>query len=366
MSYISWSALHNRTDAMLFPTPNRRFFHLNEDLELALRCFSALLAVTLIGMVGFMLIEDWGPWKSLFFTVITITTVGYGDKGLSSDGEVFAMFVLLLGIGTATYSLSSLVKIAISYHASWKRRMQSQINRLQDHFIICGHGRIGQTVAEQLQEAALPFVVIDHAEGCVQEAIERDFLVIQGNSTEDDVLIQAGIERARGIICVTDSDAENVFVTLSARELNPSLIIAARASSHATASKMRRAGAAVVVSPYVSAGNQITDAILRPKLADFLLRNRRGEIELSELVIRESSPFIGRTVSDVGREFSNVVFVNANDRDGGEPCRPGGDRVFAPGDVFVIAGRCTELEQIHSAAEPADPHGKSVELTGAS
>jgi voltage-gated potassium channel len=133
---------------MLFPAKRRILPFLDEELLGALRCMLALLIVTAIGRAGFMLIErDWSLWKALFFTLITITTVGYGDQGLSSNGEVFAAMMILLGIGTATYSLSSLVQIAVTYQASWKRRMQRHISRLEDHFIISGYGRIGQTVA---------------------------------------------------------------------------------------------------------------------------------------------------------------------------------------------------------------------------
>ena len=229
----------------------------------ALRCLLALAAVTAFGTVGFAVIEqDWTLWKSLFFTLITITTVGYGDEGLSENGEVFAAVLLLLGIGTATYSLTSLVQIAVNYQTAWKRKMTRQINRLMDHFIICGFGRIGLTVAEQLQESGVPFVVIDCDEKQVEIALERGFLVVEGNSADDETLQQAGIQNARGIICAINSDAENVFVTLCARELNPGAFIASRASTESAARRMKRAGASLVVSPYISAGNQIANAVL--------------------------------------------------------------------------------------------------------
>ncbi len=338
--------LHNRRSI--------RTSFVSEELRAASRCIAILLLVVALGTLGFWYIEhdnDWGLWKSLFFTLITITTVGYGDQGLSPAGEKFAALLLLFGIGGATYSISSLVQIAVTYQVAWKKKMQNKIDRLKDHLIICGFGRIGRTVAEELQKAGLPFVIVDCKSAIFEQALDNDFLAIHGNSTEDETLHQAGIECAKGVICATSSDAENVFVTLCAHELNPHAFVACRASTDSAARRMERAGATFVVSPYTTAGHNIADAILRPKHAQFLHSNRGGDIELGEFTLEESSPLVGETVRSVGEQFPRVVFVAIRSHNTETPVRPGGKQSFARDDAVTVAGPRQDLEQLYREAE---------------
>lgn len=340
---------------MLHPARNKRLpGFANEEFRAATRCIVILLTVVAFGTLGFWYIEHdnhWDLWKSLFFTLITITTVGYGDQGLSPTGEKFAAILLLFGIGSATYSITSLVQIAVSYQATRKQKMQNKIDRLVNHLIICGFGRIGRTVADELQNAAVPFVVVDCEPRIVEEALDHNFLAVQGNSTDDEVLHQAGITRAKGIICATSSDAENVFVTLCAHELNADAFIACRANTDSAARRMERAGATLVVSPYTTAGHNIADAILRPKLAQFLHSNRSGDIELGEFRIPEDSRLVGETVQSIGRDFPTVVFVAVRRHDADTPTRPGGNQSFSPGDAVTVAGPQRDLERLYLQAE---------------
>ena len=187
----------------------------------AVRCLVALAGVMVFGTVGFLVIEpDWDLWQSLYFTLITITTVGYGDDGLSPTGEKFASLLLLAGIGTATYSVSVLVQLAVGCQLAWRRNMQQHIDRLSDHIVVCGFGRIGKTICEQLSAAGVPFVVLEHDESAYQFALELGYPAAHGDATEDDMLRKVGVGRCRGVVCVTDSDAENTFITLSVRDLN--------------------------------------------------------------------------------------------------------------------------------------------------
>ena len=204
----------------------------------------------------------WGVWKAFFFTMITISTVGYGDQGISPLGERFAAVLLLVGIATATYSLSALVNVAVNCQLEWKRKMQRQIDQLQQHFIICGFGRIGKTVCEQLAAAGESFVVLEKDPDSYQAALDQGHLAILGDSTEDPNLRQAGVTRARGVICVINSDAENVFITLSVRELNPQAFIASRADAEGASRRGKRAGADLVISPYTTAGLTLARAVL--------------------------------------------------------------------------------------------------------
>ncbi|HRX77806.1 MAG: NAD-binding protein [Planctomycetaceae bacterium] len=339
---------------MLHSTRSTRISLASEELRAATRCVAILLTVVVFGTLGFWYIEhenNWDLWKSLFFTLITITTVGYGDQGLSPTGEKFAAILLLFGIGSATYSITSLVQIAVTYQSTRKQKMQNKIDRLQDHLIICGFGRIGRTVADELAKANVPFVVVDCEPRIVEEALDHNFLAVQGNSTDDEVLHQAGIDRAKGIICATSSDAENVFVTLCAHELNADAFIACRASNDSAARRMERAGATLVVSPYTTAGHNIADAILRPKHAQFLHSNRSGNIELGEFRIEEGSSLVGETVRSIGERLHTVVFVAVRSQDAKVPTRPGGNQSFSAGDAVTVAGPRDDLERLYLEAE---------------
>lgn len=339
---------------MLSSSRSLRIDFAAEELRAACRCVAVLAFVIAFGTLGFWYIEhdnNWDLWKSLFFTLITITTVGYGDQGLSPTGEKFAAILLLFGIGGATYSISSLVQIAVTYQATRKQKMQSKIERLKNHYIICGFGRIGRTVAEELQNAKTPFVVVDCEPRIVDEAIEHRFLALQGNSTDDEVLRHAGIERAKGIVCATSSDAENVFVALCANELNPGVFIACRAGTDSSIRRMERAGAQLVVSPYTTAGQNIADAILRPQLAQFLHSNRSGDIELGEFTIANDSPLVGETVRSVGERLPTVVFVAVRRHGAHSPIRPGGTQEFAVGDTITVAGPRGDLAEFYIEAE---------------
>ena len=321
---------------------------LDNDLRTALRCVLALAFVIALGTCGFTIIEpEWGPWRSLYFTLITITTVGYGDNGLSAAGEAFTAVLLVVGIATATYSLSSLVQIAVNYQSTWKRKMQGKINHLSDHFLICGFGRIGFTVGEQLRAAGHPVVVVENDQAAIDVAVEHGVLAVHGNATDEDVLRLAGIERARGIICAINSDAENVFITLCAKERNPGIFIAARASTDCAARRMKLAGAALVVSPYTTAGQTIADAILRPKLPEQLRANHGFDIELAGFTVTADSGLAGMTVRQVGQRYPSLVFVALARPGGTTSVPPDSDQQLRSGDTVTVAGMRSDLESIN-------------------
>ena len=320
---------------------------------MAIRCTAALVGVTLFGTVGFLIIEqNWGLWDSLYFTLITITTVGYGDEGLSPNGQVFATVLLLVGIGTATYSLSVLIQIAIGYQLAWKRKMQHRIDSLRDHIVVCGFGRMGRTVCERLFADKVPFVVVERDEEGCRAAMDQGYPAIRGNATEDQVLRDAGVERCRGVVCVLNADAENVFITLNARYLNEHAFIACRAETDGAGDKVRRAGASLVVSPHYSAGVNIATAILRPHVADFLQRGYGADagIELDEVTIAEGSPLVGQTVHQYGKSEASIVFVAIKRPDGPTTVRPGGKETFQSGDVVIVAGAQKDLSRMSQQA----------------
>lgn len=325
-----------------------------------LRCALVLLGVLAFGTLGFYCIEGplanvenpWTLWQCLYFTLITVTTVGYEDIGTTEVGKVFTSFLLLVGIGTFTYTLSELVRVAITLQPAWMRKMNKQIQSLENHIIICGFGQLGKSIAERLTSSQVEFVIIDNDPKIWETAIEMGYNVIQGSSTEDDVLIEAGIERAKGIVCGVSSDAANVFTVLTARELNQKLMISCVADFEASIPKFERAGATLVVSPNFSAGFNIATAILRPHLTEAFNSHShgRGEIEMGEVKIDDHSILNGKTVIQIGREINSVVFV-AMKREGEDlVIRPGGNQQFQSGDILIVAGKIDDLSKMYELA----------------
>lgn len=320
-----------------------------------LRCVLIAAAVMLIGTLGFKLIEeDWSYWDCFYFTLVTVTTVGYGDYGLCDNGRAFAAFILLGGIGAFTYSLSTLVQIASDVDAQMRRKMKRQIAECRDHVIVCGYGRMGQMICEELDQSHIDCVVIECESERVQRATADGRLVVMGQASDDDTLLAAGIEHASGVVCVVNSDAENMFITVTAAELCPAIRIIARAESPDSGRKLERAGASLVISPHQMAGKTIATALVHPRLTKFLNRGEEhtGYFELGEVVIQEGAPAVGQAVCELGAKLRGLVFV-AVDREGGDlVVQPPGDFSFEAGDVVIFAGGGKVVHEMRAAAMP--------------
>lgn len=318
-----------------------------------LRCVLPLIGVIAFGTVGFHLIEDFPLWRSLYFTLITISTVGYEDHATSSAGQVWTSVLLVLGIGTFTYTLGEVVRSAVNFQFVWIRRMQAKIDRLEGHVVVCGFGRMGRSISARLATHGLTVVVVEQSPEGWQDAVEQGYLAVRGCATDDAILTQAGIERAVGAACVMDSDADNTFCVLSVREMNQHAFIACRADSQASVPKLERAGATLVVCPHAHAGIDVAHAILNPNLALLFRNGPRTEygFELSEVRIRRDSILAGRQIAEFGKHANSIVFV-ALRRPGQETIiRPGGGEHFLPDDVVVVAGRVEELSCICEMAQ---------------
>lgn len=327
----------------------------HHEAHIVARAIAMSCGVVLVGTVGFMLIEDgWTLWRALYFTLITITTVGFGDEGISETGQKFAALLLLTGIGTATWTLTTVVQYAVSYQFDWQRRMKKMINTTSNHIIICGFGRIGRTICQELAESDVNCVVIDRDEDRVAEAVASGYLAIIGDTTNEDVLHDAGIERARGIVCVTSSDAENVFITLTARELNPDIMIASRANAESSARRMEHAGASLVVSPFLTAGVDLARAIVKPHLAELLRNSQRsdGDFALSEVVVESGSKLEGQTPQTYGQEEDCISFIAIKREGEGTIYRPSGQETFRPHDIIIAAGVPDALARMSKIARP--------------
>lgn len=324
-----------------------------DETRVVLRSLSVLAVVVVCGTFGFMLTKhQWGLWQAFYFTLITITTVGYGDLGISESGQRFAAVLLLCGIGTATWTLTTVVQYAVSYEFDWKKRMSKVLNQVSDHIVVCGYGRIGQTICRDLSSAGIGFVVVERDEAIAAEAVSLGYTVVHGDSTDERCLRNAGLERARGIVCAVESDAENVFIALTAREMNPDAMIASRANTESGARRIEQAGATLVVSPFLSAGEDIARAISRPHLAEFLRQSNRhdSEFSLSEVCVTSDSPLAGESLQTYGQRERSIAFI-AIKRDGGETIfRPSGDVRFQPDDVIIAAGVPDALSRMALAA----------------
>ena len=284
----------------------------------------ALSTIALGATAGFMLIEGWSLGESLYMAVITVSTVGYGEvRPLSANGRALAVAVILLAVAALGYSATSIGAYLAEGHLVQdfrRRRMERGIRRLRDHYVICGGGRFGREVAEEFRRADAPFVVVDlEPEECEIAAI-RDALFVKGDAGNDEALQAAGVERAAGLVSALPEDDANLFVVLSARQLNPKLTIITQATEQRSIHKLRLAGADRVVSPYRIAGHGMASALLRPTVADFIdvAHLERTGLQLEEVLVPEHSPLIGRSIQEAAVSDASGATVMAIQRSGGQ------------------------------------------------
>ena len=307
-----------------------------------------LLAVfTLVGAVGFRLTEGWDWLQCFYEAVIIMTTVGLSATSqteLHSVTKIFIIGYLMCGVGVFTYCVSLLGQQIVSLQLQGlleRRKIDRMINRLNEHYIVCGCGRMGSTICHYLHSRKKPFVIIDHnMDRLRQEATEKGWVFLEGDATHDSVLLEAGIKRARALTSVLPTDADNLFVVLSARLLNPDLQIVARASDEKSIDKMVRAGATRVVSPFSSGAVKIARFMLNPNVEDFLeLNDQQGtQLELVDVQISEQSPYIGKRLMDTDLREKGVMVVGIRRRDGERLMPPSGTVEIALGDCLFVFG----------------------------
>ena len=284
----------------------------------------ALTAVVLGGMAGFMLIEGWPLEDSLYMAVITVSTVGYGEvHPLSARGRVLAIVLIVLAVATLGYSATAIGAYLAEGHLVHdfrRRRMERAIRRLREHYIICGGGRFGREVAAEFSRARAPYVVVDLEPDECEIAEFRDVLFVQGDAGNDDALHAAGVDHARGLVSALPEDDANLFVVLSARQLNPKLTIITQATEQRSGEKLRLAGADRVVSPYRIAGHSMASALLRPTVVDFIdvAHRERTGLQLDEVLVPAHSPLIGKSIRDAELSAATGATVMAIQRSDGE------------------------------------------------
>ena len=318
---------------------------------------TALVLVILTGIIGYMAIEGWSLIDSFFMTIITITTVGYSEvHQLDKSGEVFTILLIVGGVGTAFYTLVALTEYTLGGYLGsrlGKFRMENAISRLKDHFIICGYGRVGRGIANVFSEEGVPFVVIETGETAVSNAENDKRLYIKENATRDEVLKEAGIDKARGLVAAVGSDTDNTYIVLSARSLRPNLFIAARASDEEAEKKLRTAGADRIVSPYSIGARRLAMLALRPAVVDYvdsLSYGKSQDLQLENLAVNEGSALAGKTVGEAGK-FSRATILAISRIGNKLITNPADQEKIQPGDILIVIGNKSNLANIEGTCD---------------
>ena len=310
----------------------------------------ALAAVTVAGTVGFALTEGTSVPYSLWHTLDTITTVGSIAAPGDTGGRLVQVGLELFGIGTLFYGLATVAEFFVSGQLSGvleERRMQKRIDSYSDHFIICGYGRVGRQVARDLRRAGAAFLVIDHNPETREAANADGVARIESEAADDEILGQAGIARARGIVACVDSDAENIFITLTARELREDILIIARASAEDSEKKLLRAGADRVISPYKTSGAEMARTALHPQVAGSV---KVADYLIDEIEVPEGCEGVGRTVEEIRGGTMIVALIRAGGQT--EP-QPAPESIIQPGDKLMVLGTAEAVEQLERHFETA-------------
>jgi voltage-gated potassium channel len=321
---------------------------------------TALFVIVFVaGTIGYMLIERWSAWDAFYMTAITVTTVGYREvHEMSRAGQVWTMIVLITGVATLFYTASIVMALVVEggLHAHLKSRwFNRMLHDIENHFIICGYGRIGSIIAEEFRKQGVPYVVIDRDSERVHEALEQGGLAVEADASREDVLRTIGIQRARGLIAAVGTDAENVYTVLSARVMNPSLFIIARVESEDAEPKLRRAGADRVISPYQLGGIQMAATALRPAVVDFMrlaTTSDRLDLAAEQIEIRADAPFVGQTLREANfRQAFGVIVVAIKRAQGAMQFNPEPDDRLHEGDQLVALGNAAQLKALEETAQ---------------
>ncbi len=312
----------------------------------------ALISLLVFGTLGYIIIEGWSFFDALYMTVITIVTVGYSEvHPLSTAGRAFTIILSLGGVGTAFYILTSIVQATLEgeFDIFRRRRMEARIKKLNNHFILCGYGRVGEAIANTLKQQKNQFVVIDHSLNSYTRAVQQDCLTIMDDATSREALKRAGIERARSLITAFGDDAYNTYAVLTARELNPELVIIGRASNPEAARRLKQAGATHIILPEVIGGQQMARLALRPTTVQFIetvLAGKEGEYLVEEITVNDQSTIVGMSIKEIEDKFAGIRILVVKDKYGTLNINPAFNSRVNAGDSLTAFGRMEDLNAI--------------------
>lgn len=328
---------------------------MNPVKQLKTSLFILLLLLSL-GTVGYMVIEGWRLLDSLYMTVITLGTIGFKEvQDLDDAGKFFTMLLIIFGVSTLGYTVSKLAQIMFEGQFQrylGRQKVEKKIEALRNHYIICGYGRIGSLICREFAAEALPFVVIESKAEVLEKLEEESFPFLRGNATEDETLLKSGIMRAKGLISVVTSDTENVYITLTARGLNPGLYILARSGDAGSELKLQRAGANKVISPYKIGGTRMAQAILKPNVVDFIeIATGRDhyDLQMEEILIPERSLFAGKNLLETGfRRETGVIIVGIKKLTGRMVFNPDSASLIEEQDTLIVLGETGAIEKLEN------------------
>ncbi|MGA2192766.1 MAG: potassium channel protein [Nitrospirota bacterium] len=312
----------------------------------------AVAVVVIGGTVGYSALEGWNLLDSLFMTVITLTTIGYGEvHRLDNTGKVFTLVLILFGVGTVAFAVRNATRLMLEGELSGifgRKKLEQKISQLNDHYIVCGFGRMGRLICRELAKKPVPYLVIERDISTVSEADRDNNLIIQGDADKDETLLRAGIKRAKGLIAVVSTDADNLYIVLTARGLNQDLYIVARAGEDGSEKKLIRAGASKVISPYLIGADRMAQAVLRPAVVDFLefaTQSENLDLKLEEISIGPESSMAGLAINQSGiRQDLGIIIVAIKRADGKMEFNPSPTSVLHGGDRLIALGQPEQMK----------------------
>jgi voltage-gated potassium channel len=312
-------------------------------------------SMVLLGTLGYMVIEGWPFIDSLFMTMITMTTIGYGEvRTLTPMGRIYTIGLIVIGVLTASYAVTVVIEVLTSQELLEQlrdRRRRRALEKISNHCIICGFGRLGRTLARELKTRNFPMIVIDVSDTAIEQCLQLGVPAVQGNAADERVLQEAGIERASALVAAANSDAENVFIVLSAKGINPHLQIFTRCNSEGSVPKLERAGADTVISPYVTAGRRIAQMLIHPNVVSFLdgiLEFGDHQMRIEEFIIDQKSPLAGLTLQEA-RLKAAVLAVTHPDQT--LLSHPNAETRLLPGAAIIVMGVDQELKRLAQLVE---------------
>jgi voltage-gated potassium channel len=315
-----------------------------------------ILIVFSAGIIGYMWIEGWSFLDSIYMTIITLSTVGYGEvHDVGPGGRIFTVFLILFGIMLITYTAGWVTKNFIEGELRaifGRRKLGKQIKSLRDHYIICGYGRIGKIIYQELSMRSIPLVVIEKDEQERKGLEHDDILYLDLDATQEETLVEAGVHRAKGLISVVGSDPENVYICLTARGLNHELYILSRAEDEGSETKLLQAGANKVILPYRIGGRRMAQAIIRPTVSDFLesaIHDHSYELNIEEITVGEDSHLNNLTLVESGiRQEMDIIIIGIEQKDLTMVFNPSSQTKIVAGDILIAMGRNRDLERLRA------------------
>ncbi|MBW1696524.1 MAG: potassium channel protein [Deltaproteobacteria bacterium] len=334
---------------------------MNTSRHFILSIFFVLL-IMVGGTLGYVVIEGWDVFDALYMTVITLSTVGYGEvHTVSKAGRIYTIVLILVGVGFLGYLIGSLVQFMVEGQIRTifgRRRLNIQIERLKNHYIICGYGRIGRIICQNLKQKPLDLVVIERNKELIPIMDEDNVLYLCEEATEESTLRKAGIQRARGLVASLGTDIDNVFLILTARQLNTNLFIVARASSHTSKTKLITAGANIVETPYELGALTMAQRILRPTVTSFwdlAFSYKASDIQMEEIPVSPKSSLANVTLKDSGiRQQYNLIIIAIKKSDNRMEFNPSFEAVIHPGDTVIAVGQEENLKRIEKVLNPPE------------